>query len=77
MAGAINDKTQIWRWSDVARWFSDALGDEPAGAEHADFLAALNDALDLAVRADHLRDRPEELEGVMTLLPPGLASSAV
>jgi hypothetical protein len=76
VAGSINDKTQVWRWSDIARWFTEALGEEPAGAEHADFLAAVNDALDLAVRADHLRDRPEELEAVMAFLPPGPASSA-
>lgn len=77
VAGSINDKTQVWRWSDVARWFTEALGEEPAGAEYADFLAAVNDALDLSVRADHLRDRPDELEAVMAFLPPGLAPSAV
>ena len=50
-AGSVNEKTQIWRWTDVARWFADALGEPPAGAEHAAFMAALNDALDLAARA--------------------------
>ena len=30
-AGRINEKTQVWRWADVARWFSDALGEPPAG----------------------------------------------
>jgi len=68
-AGWINEKTQVWRWADVARWFSDALDEPPAGGEHAAFLAALNDALDLAARAGDLRDRPGELEAVMRFLP--------
>jgi len=74
-AGWINEKTQIWRWSDVARWFIEALDERPAGAEHAAFLAALNDALDLLTRADDLRRRPEELEAVMRFLPKGLATA--
>jgi hypothetical protein len=74
-AGWINDKTQIWRWTDVARWFADALGEPPAGAERAAFLAALNDALDLAARAGDLRDRPEELAAVLRFLPGGLGAA--
>jgi hypothetical protein len=74
-AGWINDKTQIWRWTDVARWFADALGEPPAGAEQAAFLAALNDALDLAARAGDLRDRPEELAAVLRFLPGGLGAA--
>jgi hypothetical protein len=74
-AGWINEKTQIWRWTDVARWFADALGEPPAGAEHAAFLAALNDALDLAARAGDLRERPEELAAVLRFLPEGLAAA--
>jgi len=72
-AGFINDKTQVWRWTDVARWFGDALGEPPPGAEHAAFLAALNDALDLRARAGELRDRHEELEAVLRFLPKELA----
>jgi hypothetical protein len=68
-AGWVNEKSQIWRWTDVARWFADALGEPPAGAEHAPFLAAQNDALDLAARADDLRERPQELAAVMRFLP--------
>ena len=74
-AGFINDKTQIWRWTDVARWFGDSLGEPPAGAEHAAFLAALNDALDLGARAEDLRERPEELEAVLRFLPDDLAAA--
>jgi hypothetical protein len=74
-AGWINEKTQVWRWADVARWFSDALGEPPAGSEHAAFLAALNDALDLAVRVGDLRERPDELEAVLRFLPKDLAAA--
>jgi hypothetical protein len=74
-AGWINEKTQIWRWTDVARWFADALGEPPAGAEHAAFLAALNDALDLAARAGDLRERPDELAAVLRFLPADLAAA--
>jgi len=74
-AGWINDKTQVWRWADVARWFADALGEPPEGGEHAAFLAALNDALDLAARAGDLRDRPDELEAVRQFLPAELAAA--
>lgn len=75
-AGWINEKTQIWRWADVARWFAEALDEPAAGAKHADFLAALNDALDLQVRAHDLRDRPEELKAVLRFLPKDLAPAA-
>jgi hypothetical protein len=74
-AGWINDKTQVWRWADVARWFDEQLGEPPAGGEHAGFLAALNDALDLAVRAGDLRDRPDELQAVRQFLPEELAAA--
>lgn len=74
-AGWVNEKTQIWRWADVARWFTEALGESPAGAEHAPFLAALNDALDLSARACDLRQRPEELAAVRRFLPEDLAAA--
>jgi hypothetical protein len=74
-AGRINDKTQVWRWADVARWFADTLGEPPSGTEHAAFLAALNDALDLATRAGDLRERPDELEAVRQFLPDELAAA--
>lgn len=74
-AGWVNEKTQVWRWTDVAQWFAEALGESPAGAEHAPFLAALNDALDLAARASDLRERPEELAAVLHFLPENLAAA--
>ena len=74
-AGWMNEKTQVWRWTDVARWFGDALDEPPTGSEHAAFLAALNDALDLAVRAGDLRERPDELAAVLRFLPKDLAAA--
>lgn len=74
-AGFINEKTQVWRWTDAARWFAHALDESPTGAEHAAFLAAVNDAFDLGVRAEDLRTRPEELEAVLRFLPKDLASA--
>jgi hypothetical protein len=74
-AGQINEKTQVWRWADVARWFSDALDEPPARNDAAAFLAALNDALDLAARAVDLRERPGELEAVSRFLPEELTAA--
>lgn len=74
-AGWINEKTQVWRWTDVVRWFDEALGEPPTGSEHAAFLAALNDALDLAARAGDLRESPDELAAVLRFLPKDLAAA--
>lgn len=46
-AGRIDDKTQVWRWSEVAEWFRDRMDTDVAGAPEAAFLAALNDILEL------------------------------
>lgn len=73
-AGRINDKTQIWRWVDVARWFETALGERPAGAEHARFIAAINHALDLSAMSDELRQHPDELAAVARFMPRDLRS---
>lgn len=69
-AGRINEKTQIWRWADVARWFDTQLGEPPAGSEHARFIAALNHALELAAVSHELREHPDELAVVAHFMPP-------
>lgn len=74
-AGRINEKTLIWRWADVARWFSEALDEPPQGADHAEFLAALNDALELDSLADGLREHPEEWAAIARFLPEDLATA--
>jgi hypothetical protein len=73
--GRINEKTQIWRWGDVARWFERELGEPPAAAEHARFIAALNHALELDAMADDLREHPEELAAVARFMPRSLAEA--
>lgn len=40
-------KTRLWRWSEVAQWFKQALGERLAEADEATFIAALNAALEL------------------------------
>ena len=50
----VDAKTRLWRWSDVVRWFRDAMGKDIEQGEGADFLAALNAALELRDRAAEL-----------------------
>jgi hypothetical protein len=69
-AGRINEKTQIWRWADVAKWFEEQLGERPPGSEHARFIAALNHALELAAVSDELREHPDELAVIAHFMPP-------
>jgi len=69
-AGRINEKTQIWRWADVAEWFESRLDERPAGSEHARFIAALNHALELAAVSEELREHPDELAVVAHFMPP-------
>ncbi|MEX2211227.1 MAG: hypothetical protein WD689_05630 [Gaiellaceae bacterium] len=57
-AARVDAKTRLWEWSAVARWWHDELGGDAARplAESADFLASLNDALDLRARAGRLSE---------------------
>lgn len=43
----LNAKTRLWRWSDVAQWFTQTLGERTADTDEATFVAALNAALEL------------------------------
>lgn len=43
----LNPRTRLWRWSDVARWFAQDLGEETPQTEEASFIAALNAAIEL------------------------------
>lgn len=73
--GRINEKTQIWRWADVAAWFERELDERPTGSEHARFIAALNHTLELAASMDDLRAHPDELAAVARFMPEGLAAA--
>jgi hypothetical protein len=64
----VDAKTRLWRWSDVAEWFRSALGQEVPHAEGADFLAALNAALEVRKRAPRLADG-EERDAIAAVLP--------
>ena|SRR5436853_973718 len=68
-AGRINDKTQIWRWADVVRWFETQLDERPAGAEHARFIAAINHALELDTLTEELLEHPDELAAIAHVMP--------
>ena len=61
-AARVDAKTRLWEWSEVARWWRDHMDPEAARplAEAADFLASLNDALDLRARAARLSKRERE-----------------
>jgi hypothetical protein len=41
----IDQKNKVWRWSDVAEWFEQALG-EAVGSHEAETVAALNGVLE-------------------------------
>ena len=45
--GRLDARTRVWRWSDVAGWFADALGEPLPDTTDSAFLQAFNDALDI------------------------------
>lgn len=51
----VDAKTRLWEWSNVVRWLNDALGAGLQIGEDADFLAALNAALEVRRRVGGLR----------------------
>jgi hypothetical protein len=50
----VDAKTRLWRWSDVARWLRDTHGEDVPVGEGAEFVAALNAALEVRARAPGL-----------------------
>jgi hypothetical protein len=63
----VDAKTRLWQWSDVARWFGERLGRETPLAEGAEFLAAVNAALELRNRIPRLSGA-DELSAVARLV---------
>lgn len=55
----VDAKTRLWQWADVSRWFTDTLGQETPTVDEAEFLAALNAALELRNRVPHLKRKSE------------------
>lgn len=66
-AARVDAKTRLWDWSEVARWWCDHMDPQRARplAEGADFIASLNDALDLRARAARLSDTEREAVSVI------------
>ena len=60
---AINHKTLVWSWAEVARWWEHTLGESVEGAESASFVAGLNAALraGAAGRGLHTTEDDEQL----------------
>lgn len=53
----VDAKTRLWEWTAVATWWRDSMkGDDGSLLASAEFLASLNDALDLRARADRLNE---------------------
>ena len=66
----VDAKTRLWQWSDVAQWFDDSLDQDVPLADGADFLAALNAALELRRRAPRLQN-PEDRTALARLVGKG------
>jgi len=47
-AGRLDARTRVWRWSDAAAWFDEALGEPLPDTGDSAFLQAFNDALELS-----------------------------
>ena len=63
----VDAKTRLWRWSDVARWLREAHGEDVSVGEGAEFLAALNAALEVRARVPGL-GTPAERHAVANVL---------
>lgn len=51
----VDAKTRIWEWSEVARWFAEAMDERPSYVDEAAAIAAVNDALSLRAHARRLK----------------------
>jgi hypothetical protein len=50
----------FWQWADVASWFESYLGQPVADRDDAEFIAAMNGALEMRRHVAHLDAREEE-----------------
>jgi hypothetical protein len=72
-AGHLDARTKVWRWTDVAQWFEEALGEHLADTSDSAFLQAFNDALEIR-RLSH-RLGKQQRQAVAEALPAKLAYS--
>jgi hypothetical protein len=70
-AGSLNGRTQVWRWTDVALWFEQSLGEPLPGTSDSAFVQAFNDALEIRRLADRLQG--PQRRAVAQALPAKLA----
>ncbi|HEX9712155.1 MAG TPA: hypothetical protein VGB52_06320 [Actinomycetota bacterium] len=63
----LRSRGRIWKWADVARWFLTELGEEHPSFKEADFISALNGALEVRRMADRI-ERASEREEVARLV---------
>jgi hypothetical protein len=66
----IDDKTEVWDWNDVARWWEASHGESVEGRRESAFLSMLNDVFDMHRATRRLpEDRHEEMNAIAELLP--------
>lgn len=75
-AGRVDQKTQVWRWSEVTKWLREELRVDVSDAANAPFLAAVNDILNLRRVADDAITGPRIAREMAELLPKRLTPSA-
>lgn len=59
----LKSRGRIWKWADVARWFRTELGEDHPSLKEADFISALNGALEVRRMAGRI-DRSSEREEI-------------
>lgn len=70
--GGRRQRSKVWRWYEVERWFEEELGVEVPGHKHGAFLAAVNQLLELRRVVPHVPDAHR----LAALLPPELRSAS-
>jgi hypothetical protein len=70
-AGRLDARTKVWRWSDIAVWFAEALGEPLPDTRDSAFLRAFNDALELRRLSGRLGS--QQRRAVAGILPAELA----
>lgn len=63
----LKSRGRIWKWADVARWFASELDEKLPSVKEADFISALNGALEVRRMADRI-ERASEREEVARLV---------
>ena len=63
----LKSRGRIWKWADVVRWFASALSEAHHSIKEADFISALNGALEVR-RMAHRIERVSEREEVARLV---------